>query len=115
MNANSHHSQIIEDFLQLADSIELPEKSIQFSSFCAILPDDYINLNPDEFWTKDEFVNLAVDESWNADEFSEEGYIALKRLFYRLIVPKEHWEDCTYDKFLKLTKQKYMEMNIESD
>lgn len=89
------------------------EPKIEFNPFGYVLRDELINFNPEEQWSQDEFIELAVDESWNLDELTEEGYIALKRLFYRIIIPKEHWGDCTYEKFLNLTKQRYMEQISE--
>lgn len=96
---------------QITDTSTIDETKIQFNPMGMVLRDELINLQPENQWTDEEFIELAVDESWNRDEIFEEGYIALKRLFYRIIVPKDHWEDCTYEKFLRLTIQKYAEIN----
>lgn len=85
--------------------LELSNK-VEFSNF-AVIPDNLIMVNPDIQWTPNQLCQLAVDESWNLDEITEEGYIALKTLFFRLIVPKEHWSDVDYDKFLKIVLDKY--------
>lgn len=80
---------------------------VEFSNFGTVIPDDLITVNPDIQWTPNQLCQLAADESWNLDEMTEEGYFALKTLFFRLMVPKEHWNDVDYDKFLKIILDKY--------
>lgn len=82
---------------------------VEFSPFSTLIEPDKSLIIPEEIWSESRFCELAALESWNVDEFTEEGYHALTQLFLRLIVPKEHWENISYDKFLKLVKQKYKE------
>jgi hypothetical protein len=79
------------------------------------LPEEIYNVNPDEQWTPEELCEAGANESWNIDEYSDEGYMALKHLFLRLVVPKEHWEDCPYDKFIAIVKSKYQERLNEEE
>lgn len=81
----------------------------EFSLLAQSLPPELYTINPDEQWSVDELCETGTSESWNLDEFSEEGYMALKHLFLRTIVPKEHWRSITYEKFLGLVKEKYKE------
>lgn len=76
--------------------------------FGQCLPEELYNIDPDK-WTSDELCELATSESWNLDEYSDEGYMALKHLFMRLMIPKEHWNDVECDKFLSIVKLKYKE------
>ena len=85
---------------------ELSNK-VEFSNFGTVISNDLIKMNPDIQWTSNQLCQLAVDESWNLDEMTEEGYFALKTLFFRMIVPKEHWDDVDYDKFLRIVLDKY--------
>lgn len=84
-----------------------------FPPIAECLSEKYSTLNPNEQWSTDEFINNACSESWNLDEYTLEGYLALKHLFYRIIIPKEHWEECTFEKFVNLAKQRYMEQISE--
>ena len=77
--------------------------------FSLCLSREISEINPDEKWTPDGFVEAACSESWQKDEINEIDHIALKHLFFRTIVPKEHWRSITYDKFLGLVKEKYKE------
>lgn len=88
---------------------KLNEHPIEFSPICKMLTDLQTNINPDIQWSSEEIVREAVDECWNLDEFSEEGYFALKLLFRRLMIPKEHWNDIEYKKFYGLVLDKYKE------
>ena len=88
-------------------------EKVEFEQISYPLRPGLVDINPDYQWNVEDFIKLSVDECWNLAEITEEGYMSLKHLFYRIIVPKEHWDDCTYDKFLKLTKQRYMEQISE--
>lgn len=87
--------------------LELNNFKVEFSPFGQCLPNELTFINPDIQWTSEELCRLAVDESWHKDEMSEEGYFALKTLFFRLMVPKEHWNDIDYDKFLRIVIDGY--------
>jgi len=82
---------------------------VEFSPLCQCLPEILYNIDPDEQWTSDELCDAGASESWNLDEYSDEGYMALKHLFLRLVVPKEHWGEIGYEKFLSMVKLKYQE------
>ena len=82
-----------------------------WSLFLHILPEEWYNFEPDDLWTDEEFVKLAADESWNLDEMNEQGYCALKRMLYRIVVPKERWDDITKEEFFDLLYRKYKEQN----
>lgn len=61
----------------------------------------------DDKFSDEEIVTLGTEEVWNKDEYSWEGYMALKQLFFKLMVPKEHWNDITFEKFQNIVKDKY--------
>lgn len=87
--------------------VKLNDFKIEFCQLGKVLPSELIKLNPDIQWTPEEMCTEAASESWNKDEFSEEGYFALKSLFFRLLVPKEHWNDIDYDKFFRIVLDRY--------
>lgn len=87
--------------------LELNDFKVEFSPFGKCLPKELTFINPDIQWTSEELCRNAVDESWHKDEMSEEGYFALKILFFRIMVPKEHWNDVEYEKFLNIVQTKY--------
>lgn len=88
---------------------------VEFSNFYKCIEPEVICLKPEEQWSVDEFCELAADESWELDSMNEERLMALKHLFKRLIVPKEHWETIDYDKFLSIVKSKYQERLNEEE
>lgn len=95
----------------LADFIDLESEFAYHSQpdFSLCVSSELADINPDEKWTIDEFIEAACSESWQTDEINEVDHIALKHLFFRLMVPKDHWKDCSYDKFIAIVKQKYKE------
>lgn len=92
---NNYNSDLIQIF-----------KNLEFSPFAKII-------NSEEKWSDDELIELACSESWNKDEITEDGSLALKHLFFRIIVPKEHWNDCDYEKFVKLVKYKLLKQSSD--
>lgn len=100
----TYDSDILRDFIDLETEIYDHEPD-----FSLVLSEELSQINPDIKWSLDEFVESACSESWQKDEINEIDHIALKHLFFRIIVPKDHWQDCTYEKFISLTKQKYKE------
>lgn len=82
---------------------------VEFAQQCRYLTPELLRINPDEQWTPDELCHLATSESWQTDEYSDEGYLALKYLFYRLMIPKDKWESVNFNKFLSIVKLKYQE------
>lgn len=86
---------------------KLNDFKVEFSPFGKLLKPEYATINPDIQWTPSELCDLAVTEAWNLDTMTEDGYLALKALFFRLTVPKEHWNDIDEDKFFRLVLNKY--------
>jgi len=82
---------------------------VEFQQSCRYLTPELLRLNPETQWTPDELCYLATSESWQTDEYSDEGYLALKYLFYRLMIPKDKWEAVDFNKFLSIVKLKYQE------
>lgn len=101
-----YKSSIIDQFLSLATDFAKPD-------FSLVVSNEISSIDPDLKWSQTELVAAACSESWQKDEINETDHIALKYLFFRLIVPKEHWNDCTFEKFVNLTKQRYMEQISE--
>lgn len=97
-----YNSKILDEFIDSISEYSEPD-------FSLVLSEELCQLNPDERWPIDEFIEAACSESWQTDEINAFDHVALKHLFFRIVVPKEHWQDCTYEKFVSLTKQRYME------
>ena len=85
----------------------LGEHQQENASMEGVIRTDFARI--DEQWTPDELCHLATSESWQTDEYSDEGYLALKYLFYRLMIPKDKWEAVDFNKFLSIVKLKYQE------
>lgn len=47
-----------------------------------------------------------ITKDGSMDDLAQE---CIKTIFYRIIVPKDHWSDCSQNKFINLTLQKYRE------
>lgn len=104
----TYDSAILKDFIDLESEISVHEPD-----FSLVLSKELSEIDPDKKWSLDQFIEAACSESWQKDEINEIDHIALKHLFFRIIVPKDHWKDCSYEKFISLTKQKYREINEE--
>lgn len=82
---------------------------IEFNEFYKCLDPKVFRLVPEEQWTEEQFLDLACEETLELDTIGEERILALKHLFFRLMVPKEHWGNCPEEKFISIVKSKYQE------
>ena len=62
--------------------------------FLHILPKEMFTMNPDLEWlSQEEMFNDAVFEACNWDETTAHSHMALKFVLYRIIVPKDKWNE----------------------
>lgn len=86
------------------------EMAIHFGD---ILLPELFNMEPEDF-TLDYFIDLAGTEAWNLDEFNETGYMMLKHMLFRMVMPKELWDNSgkpastQCDVFCGILKKKYL-------
>ena len=79
---------------------------VEFTPQKLTLPEHFAKL-PTDFWEVDRFIELAAGEAFNLDEFSDEGYLVLKRMLFRVIVPKSEWKSADLNRFKVLLSEKY--------
>lgn len=66
----------------------------QRSLFLTLLPEKMYNMNPNLEWMneKDMFED-AIFEACNLDETTAHSHMAMKFVLYRIIIPKDKWND----------------------
>ncbi|MCK5139314.1 MAG: hypothetical protein KAQ85_05685 [Thermodesulfovibrionia bacterium] len=78
-----------------------------------IIHPDLFNLKPEDF-TLEQFIEGAGSESWNLDENNDYGYMLMKHLLFRLVVPFEKWDNSgnpaplRCDEYCEMLKDAYL-------
>lgn len=113
--AEAYRDQLIK-FWEKADK-EREEKREEFKKenwifddevFVRILPEQWVYLEISDWPTEERFLKTAVSEAWNTDETTNEGYLAMKRLFFTLVLPDgKSLDDFEQSELYELVKQRF--------
>lgn len=76
--------------------------------FISILPEKLVFIELTDWPSEERLLKAAVSEAWNTDETTNEGYLAMKRLFFTLILPDgKTLDDLDQTELYELVSQRF--------